>query len=365
MSLKKIVIKKRTSDLFDLRVNQKDIIKDTTLNHEIIEVLEKLIDKIKKIKATTVVREEKSHHGRRIASIQKAVDAIRSYPVIITSGIEAMQALPGVGKGVCQRIDEILATGTLAELKDHVDKRSEIIEDLMSITGIGEARAQMLIDCYDVGGANDLIFKYKRGHIPVGKNALTHHVVVGMTYYEDLKQRMMWDEANAIVQRITNRLEEMDRGFVYNFCGSYRRQKSTCGDLDLLISQRNPLSTDELSFVVDDLTRAGILVGHLTENGKTKYMGVCKLSPESKGRRIDIRYVPYHSLGAGLLYFTGSGKLNKIMRNHANRKGYTLNEYGIFEYRDGKKGREIPASSEQEIFKLLNLVYLEPNEREF
>ncbi len=70
--------------------------------------------------------------------------------------------------------------------------------------------------------------------------------------------------------------------------------------------------------IVKALEDSKLLVAHLTAKGKTKYMGVCKLPVP--GRRIDIRYVVYPSLGAAVLYFTGSGKFNKIMRYLPIRK---------------------------------------------
>jgi DNA polymerase/3'-5' exonuclease PolX len=94
-------------------------------------------------------------------------------------------------------------------------------------------------------------------------------------------------------------------------------------------------------------------------------MGICKLSSEHVGRRIDIRFVTYPSYGAAMLYFTGSGKFNKIMRYHANQRGYTLNEYGLFHYVNDIKGAQVHTYTEQDIFRILNFVYLKPEEREF
>ena len=41
-------------------------------------------------------------------------------------------------------------------------------------------------------------------------------------------------------------------------------------------------------------------------------MGMCKIG-DNPVRRIDIRFVPYESKAA-ILYFTGSGEFNRIMR---------------------------------------------------
>ena len=67
-----------------------------------------------------------------------------------------------------------------------------------------------------------------------------------------------------------------------------------------------------------------------------------------------------------MLYFTGSGEFNKNMLTFAIKCGYKLNEYGIFLL---DKSKETPtetrleANSEEDIFGILNLDYIEPKNR--
>jgi DNA polymerase/3'-5' exonuclease PolX len=86
-------------------------------------------------------------------------------------------------------------------------------------------------------------------------------------------------------------------------------------------------------------------------------MGFCKYQTFPV-RRIDIRFIPFLSWYPGILYFTGSKNLNLAMRNKAKKLGYKLNEYGLF-----KGSKNIYVESEEEIFNLLEMKYLEPQER--
>jgi DNA polymerase lambda len=228
----------------------------------------------------------------------------------------------------------------------------------------------MLVKHYRVTGVRDLQVKVKAGIIPVGKGGITHHIAVGLTYYNDLQQRMPWAEADAIARRLTELIREFDPKLTVIVCGSYRRQRPTCGDIDVLISR--PDSTEQtidslglLPKVVQQLTDQQLIVANLTSLGTTKFMGICQLAAGQLGRRIDIRCVPWVCLGAATLYFTGSGHFNVIMRYRANQRGYTLNEYGLYEYLQGQKGALIPAVTEEDIFQILRFVYLRPEEREF
>jgi hypothetical protein len=51
------------------------------------------------------------------------------------------------------------------------------------------------------------------------------------------------------------------------------------------------------------------------------------------GFQIDLRVVPAESLGAALLYFTGSKGHNVALRQLAIQQGLKLNEYGLFRER--------------------------------
>jgi hypothetical protein len=121
--------------------------------------------------------------------------------------------------------------------------------------------------------------------------------------------------------------------------------------LELIVGKlKKPLkSNNNMPLLVDSMTDKKI---------KTKYMGFSKLS-SNPIRRIDIRFITYDSYYSALLYFTGSGEFNKKMRIIAKKKGYKLSEYGLFD----KNNHIIKVSSERDIFKTLDMEYLQPRLR--
>lgn len=81
-------------------------------------------------------------------------------------------------------------------------------------------------------------------------------------------------------------------------CGSYRRGRSHCGDIDLLLTRKdNQPYGDFLSRLVDVLQNAGLLketlqlMRDVSSKGTQTYMGICKLSDSKLYRRIDIKVV--------------------------------------------------------------------------
>jgi len=130
--------------------------------------------------------------------------------------------------------------------------------------------------------------------------------------------------------------------------GSYRRGSPTSKDIDILLSSEK----FNLHQVVKLLQNCGLILDTLCMKDE-KFMGVVKINDQVV--RLDIVYVKKKYWGSALLYFTGNKTFNIVLRDHAKKKGYTLNQYGLF-----YNNERIPAFTEKEIFEELRLVYVEP-----
>ena len=361
-------------ELIDLLTNKHDFdLKNE--NKTIIDQFNLLVIQIQHQIACLTDKKEKQKHGFRLQHIQKAINIFEDFPGKIVSGTQA-QKINGIGKGIGNRIDEILKTGTLIELTDRqfVTDYTQSIQDLMTITGIGQSRAKELVDDFKVTSVADLMDKYAQGIIKVAKNQLTHHMAVGMKYYDDFKKKIPRSETIAIDMQILQPTAKiLDKDLIVQVCGSFRRERDFSGDIDVLITHTGLLTETDVKVCqrkylieyVNLLMANGFLIDSLTDRGQTKYMGVCYLAGLSQYcHRIDIRFVPYDCFSPAVLYFTGSWHFNKIFRGIANDRGYTVNEYGIFHYHNREKGDKIPVFSEQDIFNIVGIKYLEPWQRE-
>lgn len=316
-------------------------------NQLLIDILNKLYNQYKLSNEPTV-----SQFKANV--ILKLIKIIKSYNKEITKG-EDLKDIKGVGKGSIDRINEILKTSSLKEL-NKTDKYT-ILGELEKVTGIGKVRAKSLVVDYNVSSVNDLKQKVKDNKIEV-----THHIQVGLKYYDDINKRIPRNEIDNIYKLLLDVVKTIDSKLVVTICGSYRRELKTSGDIDVLISHPqykvDIYKNKYLQKLVNILTEKKFILDNLTTNGKTKYMGVCKIA--STARRIDIRCVNYNSYFTALLYFTGSQQLNILMRNNALENGYKLNEYLVYNL---KKKQEIYPKSEEEIFKLCKMDYIKPFDR--
>ncbi|MBS7631851.1 DNA polymerase/3'-5' exonuclease PolX, partial [Candidatus Bathyarchaeota archaeon] len=77
--------------------------------------------------------------------------------------------------------------------------------------------------------------------------------------------------------------------------------------------------------------------------------------------KVDLLIVSLDSWGSALQYFTGSKEHNIKVRRIAIKKGFKLNEYGLYHRETGQK---IGGGDEAEIYRLLGMSWIEPELRE-
>ncbi len=349
-------------------------------NDVIIKEFEKLIsfykneqDEALKLKDT----KKATANSFRLKQLKTVLTILKSYPDKITlSNYESLKELDGIGAHTIARIKEILEKGKLSELskfKDTSGDKETIINELENIVGVGRSKA---LEFYNMGITSIKMLKQK---IKKGEIEVNDKILLGLKYYglyEGNIPRKEIDEIKKIISRVIKGLNkkysmsETDK-YIFEICGSYRREKPTSGDIDVLISKLDIKDTtkDEINHlerVVKELkseiksnNEKPLLVDDITDkNYETKYMGFAKLK-DNPVRRIDIRFVSYDSYYSALLYFTGSADLNKQMRIIAKEKKLKLSEYGLFK----EDGTKLKIKSEEDFFKKLGMEYIEPKDR--
>ncbi|XP_063483858.1 DNA polymerase lambda isoform X2 [Symphalangus syndactylus] len=307
----------------------------------------------------------------RALGYAKAINALKSFHKPVTSYQEAC-SIPGIGKRMAEKIIEILESGHLRKL-DHISDSVPVLELFSNIWGAGTKTAQMW---------------YQQGFRSLedirSQASLTTQQAIGLKHYSDFLERIPREEATEIEQTVQKAAQAFNSGLLCVACGSYRRGKATCGDVDVLITHPDGRSHRGIfSRLLDSLRQQvpsvgpGFLTDDLVsqeENGQQqKYLGVCRLpGPGWRHRRLDIIVVPYSEFACALLYFTGSAHFNRSMRALAKTKGMSLSEHAlstaVVRNTHGCKvgpGRVLPTPTEKDVFRLLGLPYREPAERDW
>jgi DNA polymerase/3'-5' exonuclease PolX len=351
------------------------------LNYKIIYEFQKLanfiqleIDQYKKEKNNKLV----TANSFRLKSIKNILIILKNYTKDINNiTIKELAQLKGISKGTLDRINEILNNGKLLELENFDDPQEEnnkLIEELESIVGVGRINALKFIN-QGVTSVNDLKDKIESGELKVNDK-----ILLGIKYYGKFFGDIPRQEITKIKKLIEKEINIInkkyklndDNKYIFEICGSYRREKETSGDVDVLFSKygtkmNNINQINHLDILIQKLKQPTkinnnnpLLIDDITDkNYETKYMGFIKYK-NNPCRRIDIRYVSYDVFPSALLYFTGSPSLNLQMRKVAKAMGYKLSEYGLTNLKD-KSIVEI--NSEYDVFKFLQIEYLPPKLR--
>jgi DNA polymerase/3'-5' exonuclease PolX len=332
------------------------------MNKIIIEEFEKLVKLIEMENNIITDKEIYNKNIYRISSFKKNIKKIKMFKKDITD-INILKNIKGFGKGTLNRIQEILENGFLKENIEMEKKYNNneilnnLINELKQVINIGNKTALYLIKKYKINSVSELIDKVQNNQIIVNDK-----IKLGLQYYGKYNTSIQ----HSIISDIDNNLFNLFRNNNLHIfiCGSYRRGLSFSSDIDILLSHSNIIKLKHLpnniilfdfitnlknkNFIIDDIT---------SDNVISKYMGFCKWN--NIIYRIDIRLVPQISLYSALVFFTGSKNFNTFIRKKAKLLGYKLNEYGLY----NNNNKLIKIKSESDLFKKLNIDYLEPNER--
>lgn len=266
-----------------------------------------------------------------------AFDKIETLSIDITDITDIKDV---VGKSAFNRLSEYVETGKVEFIEQ---ERSNILHTFAEIYGIGPKKARELsqtIKTLDELRSNEDLLNSKQK--------------IGLKWYEDMKKRIPRIEIDLYYLRL--RVIMRDFPNAAEIVGSYRRGSINSGDIDIIFTSKNP--TDFQDFVKK--FQDELIVDMLTF-GKKKSMCFAKLDDAHPARRLDFMYTKPEEYHAAILYFTGSKAFNVKMRSIAKDKGYSLNEYGLF---DLKTKRPVTFfTSEKQIFDYLGIEFKIPTER--
>jgi len=265
-------------------------------------------------------------------------------------GAAGLDALPSIGEGIARRIEEILRTGTLAELERLRRKRPVDVLGLTAVEGLGPKKLRALHEALGVRTRTDLAEALRAGRVRElpGFGARSEaRLQRGLAALEQGAGRhllgALWPLAGEIEARLAA-LRGVTRACV---AGSFRRRRETVGDLDFLAVSATPERVMAAFVAMPE-------VEHVLARGPTKTLVRLR-----GGVDADLRVVPEPSFGAALLYFTGSKAHNVALRRRAQERGWLLNEYGLF-----AGERRLAGADEEGIYRKLGLAWISPELRE-
>ena len=265
---------------------------------------------------------------------------------------DRLKEIPGIGDAISKKIKELVETGKLEYFEELKKEIPEGLLKMLNISGLGPKKVAAMYNKLGVKTIEQLKKACLDGKVRdlEGFGELTErNILRSLQLMEKTSGRVLLNVAYEDGNRYLDYLRKNKKIKRLSLAGSLRRRKETIGDLDILASSDKPNEIMEYFVKYEDVNR-------ILMQGSTKSSIIL-----NDQLQVDLRVVEDKSFGAALQYFTGSKEHNVKMRSLAIKKGYKLNEYGLF-----KKDTEkyIVGKNEEEIYKKLGLSYIEPELRE-
>jgi len=273
---------------------------------------------------------------------------------------EEIDSIPGVGESIMAKIKELLKTGRLKYLRDLEKKVPKGVLELMRVPTLGPKKINKLYKELGIKSLTQLEMAAKKGKIskiPEFGKKTEENILRGIAEIKRFGERFPLAKAYPFANSIKKALIEKNVVENIEVAGSIRRFKEDIGDIDILVTAKNPQKAIEAFCSLPQVKSVEV-------KGKTKATVITTL-----GMRMDLLVIKDSEFGSALYYFTGSKDHNVRVRSLANKKGYSINEYGIYKLLGGKLGARkvgsrIGGKSEEEIFEILGMDYIEPELRE-
>jgi DNA polymerase (family 10) len=259
----------------------------------------------------------------------------------------------GIGKAIEEKVTELVTTGCLPYYEELVASFPSTLFELFELQGLGAKKIKTLYDVLNISSIADLEAACQSGKVAelagFGEKSAANFLKA-IKFHEEHAGLFRIDQVTPLAEQLLADLRAHPDVGQCQVAGSFRRCKEALGDLDLLVSSKNPEAVSQF-FVQHPLVK------EILAQGPTK----SSVQLEG-GLQCDLRVVKSEEFPFALLYFTGSKEHNIRLRNRALERGWSLNEYRYTVEQGAAEPPQI--HDEMELYASLGLSYIPPELRE-
>lgn len=288
----------------------------------------------------------------RVRAYRRGAETVRSQGRELSDQVAAgrdLTRLQGIGDDLAAKIEEIVTTGRCAALDKLKKSVPAGLEDLLHLPGLGPARVRQLrreLRITSPARLKSAIEKQRlqtlKGFGPKLEARLAEALANPVT-----GKRTLRATAASYAEPLVAHLARTSGVGDVTIAGSYRRGCETVGDLDLLVTAADAAKAMR-AFTTYDEVVAVLSAGDTRSSVRLR-----------SGLQVDLRIVEPASRGAALHYFTGSKAHNIHIRRLGQRRGFKINEYGVF-----RGDERVAGATEESVFDSVGLPWIDPELRE-
>lgn len=312
-------------------------------NQELAEVFQTIADLLE-IKGEVIYK---------ILAYRKAADSLNSLGHDVTEYWRKgnLTEIPGVGKAIADKIDELLTTGKLEFLEELRAEVPDGLSKLLEVPDLGPKKVALFWQELGITTLGELEAAARAGKLRSlpGMGAKSEaKVIAGIESLARRTTRIPLGRAWPAAQAILAQLRQVPGVTAAEAGGSLRRMRATVGDLDLLAAANDSAAVMEAFTNHPEVAR---VLGKGTTKSSVEYV---------HGLRAQLWVHPPERFGTALQYATGSKDHNVRLRELALKKGLSLSDQAFLK----EDGHEILCATEEQAYEILGLPWIPPEIRE-
>jgi DNA polymerase (family 10) len=302
------------------------------------------------------VSEILGEQGFRVLAYRRAATRIRETGSSIAELALAGKAkeLQGIGATIEAKVVELTETGAMSALEKRRAEVPDEVTQFLRLPGLGPKTAARIwreLGVTTLDGLREAA-EQQRVRALQGLGAKSEEKILealAKGLGPEPERRGLLGQGLPVVRQVVDALREHPASVDVSAAGSVRRGRETFRDLDVIAT-----ATDPAALIVHFVQLPWVL--EVAAHGDTKATVVTK-----QGLRLDLRVVPPEDYGSLLQHFTGSKDHNVALREDAQRRGFSVSEYGVTVVETGEVHR---FRSEEELYRFLGYAFIPPELRE-
>jgi DNA polymerase (family X) len=259
--------------------------------------------------------------------------------------------IPGVGKAIAEKIEELLTTGRLEFLEKLRAEVPPSLVEVLRVPDVGPKKAALFWKELQISSLAELEAAARAGKLRdlPGLGAKSEaRILAGIEAVGRRTTRIPLGKAYPFAERILASLREVPGVERVEAAGSLRRMRTTVGDLDLLAAASDSQAVMQAFVEHPQVVR-------VTSQGEFK-----AAVEYANNVHAQLWVHTPERFGTALVYATGSKDHNVRLRELAQKKGLSLSEQSFLR----PDGSEILCATEEEVYRELGMPWIPPELRE-
>ena len=305
----------------------------------------------------------------KVGAYRRGAESIANSPLDVARAYRAGKPpkLPGVGRAIDEKLDELADTGRLRYYERLRQDVPPSVVTLLAVPGLGPRTAGELYRQGGIANLDDLEAAATSGRLRSlkGMSAKTEQrLLEGVKALRKRPpRRMRLGTAADIAARLERAMSAVPSVVSVTAAGSLRRRRETVADIDLLVE------TDDPRAAIEKIQSSAMVEG--SGDGQPGRVGSNRATVQlMRGPQVDVMTMPVGRAGTYLVHFTGSAEHNVRLRAIARDKGWSLSEHGFAkldekgEIATGSAAEVKSFATEAEVYEFLGLPFIPPSLRE-